>query len=78
MLGSVHEVQRFHKDADGTKEWIEKKNQALNTDNYGHDLASLRSTEPRETHRARALWENWAWRATEPRETHRAWAIWET
>ncbi|KAG8141804.1 putative Spectrin alpha chain brain protein, partial [Naja naja] len=43
LLGSAHEVQRFHRDADETKEWIEEKNQALNTDNYGHDLASVNS-----------------------------------
>ncbi|CAH2252614.1 spectrin alpha chain, non-erythrocytic 1 isoform X1 [Pelobates cultripes] len=41
LLGSAHEVQRFHRDADETKEWIEEKNQALNTDSYGHDLASV-------------------------------------
>uniref|UniRef100_H3CBT9 Spectrin alpha chain, non-erythrocytic 1 n=1 Tax=Tetraodon nigroviridis TaxID=99883 RepID=H3CBT9_TETNG len=44
MLGS-HEVQRFHRDADETKEWIEEKNQALNTDNYGHDLASVQALQ---------------------------------
>lgn len=35
-------VQR---DADETKEWIEEKNQALNTDNYGHDLASVQALQ---------------------------------
>uniref|UniRef100_A0AAX7VR85 Spectrin alpha chain, non-erythrocytic 1 n=1 Tax=Astatotilapia calliptera TaxID=8154 RepID=A0AAX7VR85_ASTCA len=45
MLGSAHEVQRFHRDADETKEWIEEKNQALNTDNYGHDLASVQALQ---------------------------------
>uniref|UniRef100_A0A4W3JJS0 Spectrin alpha, non-erythrocytic 1 n=1 Tax=Callorhinchus milii TaxID=7868 RepID=A0A4W3JJS0_CALMI len=45
ILGSAHEVQRFHRDADETKEWIEEKNQALNTDNYGHDLASVQALQ---------------------------------
>nr|XP_054589808.1 spectrin alpha chain, non-erythrocytic 1-like isoform X2 [Nothobranchius furzeri] len=45
MLGSAHEVQRFHRDADETKEWIEEKNQALNTDNYSHDLASVQALQ---------------------------------
>uniref|UniRef100_A0A8C9W125 Spectrin alpha chain, non-erythrocytic 1 n=1 Tax=Scleropages formosus TaxID=113540 RepID=A0A8C9W125_SCLFO len=45
LLGSAHEVQRFHRDADETKEWIEEKNQALNTDNYGHDLASVQALQ---------------------------------
>ncbi|OCT57924.1 hypothetical protein XELAEV_18002795mg [Xenopus laevis] len=45
LLGSAHEVQRFHRDADETKEWIEEKNQALNTDSYGHDLASAQALQ---------------------------------
>ncbi|KAM9327207.1 spectrin alpha chain, non-erythrocytic 1 isoform 3-T3 [Gastrophryne carolinensis] len=45
LLGSAHEVQRFHRDADETKEWIEEKNQALNTDSYGHDLASVQALQ---------------------------------
>nr|XP_032800960.1 spectrin alpha chain, non-erythrocytic 1 isoform X8 [Petromyzon marinus] len=44
-LGSAHEVQRFHRDADETMEWIEEKNQALNTDNFGHDLASVQALQ---------------------------------
>lgn len=35
----------LHRDADETKEWIEEKNQALNTDNYGHDLASVQALQ---------------------------------
>lgn len=35
----------FFRDADETKEWIEEKNQALNTDNYGHDLASVQALQ---------------------------------
>lgn len=34
-----------YRDADETKEWIEEKNQALNTDNYGHDLASVQALQ---------------------------------
>lgn len=33
------------RDADETKEWVEEKNQALNTDNYGHDLASVQALQ---------------------------------
>lgn len=46
-----HEVLRnsakcvIYRDADETKEWIEEKNQALNTDNYGHDLASVQALQ---------------------------------
>lgn len=36
---------RVLRDADETKEWIEEKNQALNTDNYGHDLASVQALQ---------------------------------
>uniref|UniRef100_A0A8C1PPQ0 Spectrin alpha, non-erythrocytic 1 n=1 Tax=Cyprinus carpio TaxID=7962 RepID=A0A8C1PPQ0_CYPCA len=35
----------IYRDADETKEWIEEKNQALNTDNYGHDLASVQALQ---------------------------------
>lgn len=43
----LHFNQRLglHRDADETKEWIEEKNQALNTDNYGHDLASVQALQ---------------------------------
>jgi len=44
-LGSAHEVQRFHRDVDETKDWIHEKNQALNNDNYGHDLASVQALQ---------------------------------
>ncbi|XP_066294879.1 spectrin alpha chain, non-erythrocytic 1-like isoform X26 [Branchiostoma lanceolatum] len=44
-LGSAHEVQRFHRDAEETKDWIAEKDQALNTDNYGHDLASVQALQ---------------------------------
>ena len=38
-------VNITYRDADETKEWIEEKNQALNTDNYGHDLASVQALQ---------------------------------
>ena len=38
-------VRLTYTDADETKEWIEEKNQALNTDNYGHDLASVQALQ---------------------------------
>ena len=44
-MGSAHEVQRFHRDVDETKDWINEKNQALNNDNYGHDLASVQALQ---------------------------------
>ena len=40
-LGSAHEVQRYHRDADETKEWIEEKENALSGDDMGHDLATV-------------------------------------
>lgn len=43
-LTNVH-VCLACRDADETKEWIEEKNQALNTDNYGHDLASVQALQ---------------------------------
>uniref|UniRef100_UPI00358EF662 spectrin alpha chain, non-erythrocytic 1 isoform X2 n=1 Tax=Myxine glutinosa TaxID=7769 RepID=UPI00358EF662 len=55
ILGSAHEVQRFHRDADETKEWVEEKNQALNTDNYGHDLASVQALQRKHEGFARDL-----------------------
>lgn len=40
-LGSAHEVQRYHRDADETKDWMEEKDATLNTDDFGHDLATV-------------------------------------
>lgn len=40
-LGSAHEVQRYHRDADETKDWIEEKEAALNNTDLGHDLATV-------------------------------------
>ncbi|XP_062606729.1 spectrin alpha chain-like isoform X6 [Saccostrea cucullata] len=44
-LGSAHEVQRFHRDVDETKDWIDEKDETLNSDNYGHDLASVQALQ---------------------------------
>lgn len=48
-FGFFYIQQKLHlcllRDADETKEWIEEKNQALNTDNYGHDLASVQALQ---------------------------------
>ena len=40
-LGSAHEVQRYHRDADETKDWMEEKELAASLDDYGHDLATV-------------------------------------
>ena len=44
-LCSAHEVQRFHRDVDETKDWIEEKDSTLNNENYGHDLASVQALQ---------------------------------
>ncbi len=45
QLGSAHEVQRFHRDVDETKDWIQEKDDALNNDDYGHDLRSVQTLQ---------------------------------
>ena len=35
----------FTRDADETKDWIDDKNKALNTDNLGHDLHSVQALQ---------------------------------
>ena len=35
----------FSRDADETKDWIDDKNKALNTDNLGHDLHSVQALQ---------------------------------
>uniref|UniRef100_A0A1W7R9J9 Spectrin alpha chain n=1 Tax=Hadrurus spadix TaxID=141984 RepID=A0A1W7R9J9_9SCOR len=45
QLGSAHEVQRFHRDVDETKDWIQEKDEALNTDDYGQDLRSVQTLQ---------------------------------
>ncbi|XP_076436788.1 spectrin alpha chain-like isoform X4 [Babylonia areolata] len=44
-LGSAFEVQRYHREVDETKDWIKEKDAALNTDNIGHDLASVQALQ---------------------------------
>nr|BAN20944.1 spectrin [Riptortus pedestris] len=45
QLGSAHEVQRFHRDVDETKEWIQEKDEALNNDDLGKDLRSVQALQ---------------------------------
>lgn len=44
-LGSAHEVQRFHRDVDETKDWIQEKDEALDNDDYGKDLRSVQTLQ---------------------------------
>ncbi|XP_052834596.1 spectrin alpha chain isoform X3 [Octopus bimaculoides] len=44
-LGCAHEVQRYHRDVDETKDWICEKDNALNNDNYGTDLSSVQALQ---------------------------------
>lgn len=45
QLGSAHEVQRFHRDVDETKDWIAEKDNALNNDDLGKDLRSVQTLQ---------------------------------
>lgn len=45
QLGSAHEVQRFHRDIDETKDWIGEKEDALNNDDLGKDLRSVQTLQ---------------------------------
>lgn len=45
QLGSAHEVQRFHRDVDETKDWIHEKDEALNNDDFGKDLRSVQALQ---------------------------------
>lgn len=45
QLGSAHEVQRFHRDVDETKDWIAEKDSALNNDDLGKDLRSVQTLQ---------------------------------
>ncbi|XP_055377124.1 spectrin alpha chain isoform X3 [Condylostylus longicornis] len=45
QLGSAHEVQRFHRDIDETKDWIAEKENALNNDDLGKDLRSVQTLQ---------------------------------
>lgn len=45
QLGSAHEVQRFHRDVDETKDWIAEKEAALATNDLGKDLRSVQTLQ---------------------------------
>ncbi|XP_049273275.1 spectrin alpha chain isoform X2 [Rhipicephalus sanguineus] len=45
QLGSAHEVQRFHRDVDETKDWIQEKDEALLADDCGNDLRSVQTLQ---------------------------------
>jgi spectrin alpha len=45
QLGSAHEVQRFHRDVDETKDWIGEKDNALTNDDFGKDLRSVQTLQ---------------------------------
>jgi spectrin alpha len=45
QLGSAHEVQRFHRDVDETKDWISEKDTALTNDDLGKDLRSVQTLQ---------------------------------
>uniref|UniRef100_A0A2A6CFM8 Spc-1 n=1 Tax=Pristionchus pacificus TaxID=54126 RepID=A0A2A6CFM8_PRIPA len=45
QLGSAHEVQRFHRDVDETRDWIQEKDDALNSDDFGRDLRSVQALQ---------------------------------
>ena len=41
----AHEVQRFHRDVDETKDWIQEKDEALSIDELGKDLRSVQALQ---------------------------------
>lgn len=45
QLGSAHEVQRFHRDVDETKDWISEKDDALASDDLGKDLRGVQTLQ---------------------------------
>lgn len=45
QLGSAHEVSRFHRDVDETKDWIIEKEEALANDDLGRDLRSVQTLQ---------------------------------
>ncbi|KAK6060073.1 spectrin repeat-containing domain protein, partial [Cooperia oncophora] len=45
QLGSAHEVQRFHRDVDETRDWIQEKDDALDSDDFGRDLRSVQALQ---------------------------------
>lgn len=45
QLGSAHEVQRFHRDVDETRDWIQEKDDALDSEDFGRDLRSVQALQ---------------------------------
>uniref|UniRef100_A0A8R1DU58 Spectrin alpha chain n=1 Tax=Caenorhabditis japonica TaxID=281687 RepID=A0A8R1DU58_CAEJA len=45
QLGSAQEVQRFHRDADETRDWIREKDDALDSTDLGRDLRSVQALQ---------------------------------
>lgn len=45
QLGSAHQVQRFHRDVDETKDWIQEKDDALKSEDFGKDLRSVQALQ---------------------------------
>merc|ERR1712066_1027181 len=41
----AHEVQRFHRDVDETKDWILEKDEALSVDELGKDLRHVQALQ---------------------------------
>ena len=41
----AHEVQRFHRDVDETKDWIQEKDEALSIDDLGKDLRNVQALQ---------------------------------
>lgn len=41
QLGSAHEVQRFQREAEDTRDWIAEKDKMLDSQDYGDDLRSV-------------------------------------
>jgi len=41
----AHEVQRFHRDVDETKDWIQEKDEALSIEDLGKDLRSVQALQ---------------------------------
>lgn len=56
QLGSAHEVQRFHRDVDETKDWIQEKDEALNNDDCGRDLRSVQALQRKHEGKPSARW----------------------
>jgi spermidine/putrescine-binding protein len=38
-------VQRFHRDVDETKDWIQEKDEALDSEDFGRDLRSVQALQ---------------------------------